>query len=105
MEGVEMTFLTELKRLNSAIPTEQNALTRFGLIQQRDALLANHAEVIAGLVEAAQEKAHHHVCEDSWYSCPKSSEGCANDFDRGTECNCGADKLIAALAKLEQVKP
>ena len=49
-----MTFLTELKRLNAAIPAEKNALTRFGLIQQLDALLANNADAIAGLVEAAE---------------------------------------------------
>ena len=32
----------------------------------------------------------HYRCEDHWYSCPKSPDGCANDF-AGDECNCGAD--------------
>lgn len=32
----------------------------------------------------------HNSCDDSWYSCPKHPEGCAND-DAGTDCNCGAD--------------
>lgn len=32
---------------------------------------------------------YHKTCEDSWYSCPLSAEGCADD--RETTCNCGAD--------------
>ena len=32
----------------------------------------------------------HYRCEDHWYSCPKSPDGCANDL-AGDECNCGAD--------------
>jgi hypothetical protein len=33
----------------------------------------------------------HYYCEDTWYSCPKHEEGCANESE-GDECNCGADK-------------
>lgn len=33
----------------------------------------------------------HYNCEDPWYSCPKSSDGCVNDA-QGPECNCGVDK-------------
>ena len=33
----------------------------------------------------------HFTCEDCWYSCPKSKDGCCNDWE-GDECNCGADK-------------
>ena len=32
----------------------------------------------------------HYYCEDSWYSCPKAQDGCANN-DEGDECNCGAE--------------
>lgn len=32
----------------------------------------------------------HYTCEDRWYSCPKSLDGCAND-SVGDECTCGAD--------------
>lgn len=32
----------------------------------------------------------HYICEDCWYSCPKSEDGCYNDAE-GTECNCGAE--------------
>lgn len=32
----------------------------------------------------------HYECGDSWYSCPKSKEGCSND---GLNyCNCGAEQ-------------
>jgi hypothetical protein len=33
----------------------------------------------------------HYYCEDTWYSCPKHEDGCANESE-GDECNCGADK-------------
>lgn len=32
----------------------------------------------------------HHYCEDTWYSCPKHPDGCANEH-AGEECDCGAD--------------
>lgn len=38
----------------------------------------------------------HQTCEDNWYSCPKSSEGCSNDA-AGDECTCGADEHNAAI--------
>jgi len=31
----------------------------------------------------------HYSCEDCWYSCPKSTDGCCNE-SQGSECNCGA---------------
>lgn len=42
-------------------------------------------------------KIKHRYCEDSWYSCPLSSEGCSDE--RETECNCGAEKHNAAIDK------
>jgi len=38
----------------------------------------------------------HHYCEDTWYSCPKHEDGCANDSE-SDECNCGADKANAGI--------
>ena len=38
----------------------------------------------------------HHYCEDTWYSCPKHEDGCANEHE-GDECNCGADEANAAI--------
>ena len=35
-------------------------------------------------------RCNHYTCEDSWYSCPKSPDGCAND-SAGDDCTCGAD--------------
>ena len=40
----------------------------------------------------------HNYCEDSWYSCPKHEDGCANDSE-GDECNCGADNVNAQFDK------
>jgi len=37
----------------------------------------------------------HRYCEDSWYSCPKNEEGCADD-SQGDDCNCGADQSLIA---------
>jgi hypothetical protein len=48
----------------------------------------------------------HHYCEDTWYSCPKHEEGCANEAE-GNECNCGADEanaqIDAAITALRQL--
>ncbi len=35
-------------------------------------------------------KIEHYTCEDGWYSCPKSKEGCFDERQEG--CTCGADK-------------
>lgn len=40
-------------------------------------------------------KIRHHVCDDCWYSCPKSSEGCCDDSQ--SYCNCGADEHNARV--------
>lgn len=44
----------------------------------------------------------HHQCEDTWYSCPLSEEGCSNDQE-GEECTCGAEQhnnIIDEIKKL-----
>jgi hypothetical protein len=40
----------------------------------------------------------HYVCEDCWYSCPKSGECCNDDSSSSDECNCGRDKRVDAVA-------
>jgi len=46
----------------------------------------------------------HHYCEDSWYSCPKAEDGCANEA-QGEDCNCGADQRNAQFdALLARIK-
>jgi len=58
-----------------------------------DALLAQAVrlrQMVVGL------RRSHYYCEDSWYSCPKAEDGCADD-EQGNECNCGADEKNAAI--------
>ena len=46
----------------------------------------------------------HYNCEDSWYSCPLSEDGCYNDA-AGNECNCWArdnEKMEDLFKKLEE---
>ena len=43
-------------------------------------------------------KVGHDTCEDCWYSCPKSDEGCCDDRQEG--CTCGADKHNAEVDSL-----
>lgn len=62
--------------------------------------MASRDKVIMEL--AAQFQDGHLECEDPWYSCPKSPEGCAND-GQGDECNCGADYRAAKLKELLQL--
>ncbi len=47
----------------------------------------------------------HYECEDKWYSCPLSDEGCADE--RQTDCTCNAtvaheraDRIDAILTSL-----
>ena len=56
---------------------------------------------------AVLAKRKHYTCEDSWYNCPQSEDGSAND-NAGEECDCGADEhnakvdtICAALAQPE----
>jgi hypothetical protein len=49
----------------------------------------------------------HSVCEDSWYSCPKSGENYYTDGHRNnTQCDCGADenneKLRIIIKKINE---
>jgi hypothetical protein len=50
----------------------------------------------------------HAECNDRWYSCPLSLEGCANEAAIN-ECTCGASELAAhlqtAIAALREIKP
>lgn len=48
---------------------------------------------------AALARQGHYYCEDSWYSCPKAEDGCADDR-RGPDCDCGADEHNAEVDAL-----
>lgn len=58
------------------------------------------------LVEMAKQP--HYTCDDPWYNCPLSEEGCRNDaLDHG-KCNCGADKHneeVSRLSDILQINP
>lgn len=51
------------------------------------------AEIIA-FIESRRRS--HYYCEDSWYSCPKAVDGCA-DEEQGDACNCGANQWNAEI--------
>ena len=49
------------------------------------------------MMEVFEKHIHHYNCDDdTWYGCPKSSSGCADD-SQGDECNCRRDKTIQSL--------
>jgi len=50
-------------------------------------------------MESLRKNTGHLECDDSWYSCPLSEGGCADD-SREKKCNCGAQESIEALAKI-----
>ena len=59
--------------------------------------------LVLRLAELARRK--HYYCEDTWYSCPKHPDGCAND-GAGRNCTCGADQINAEVdAILAELTP
>ena len=63
--------------------------------------LSSHAVLADVRAFLEKSRMNHRYCEDSWYSCPKAEDGCANDAE-GEECNCGADKYNEELDALLQ---
>lgn len=63
------------------------------LEKERDELKARIVELEKALREARRS---HYSCEDCWYSCPLSEDGCCNESE-GTECNCGASEHNAKI--------
>jgi hypothetical protein len=58
---------------------------------------AKEAEAQAYREALIGSKRKHDECEDRWYSCPKSAEGCLNDAWPADRCTCGADDHNAAI--------
>lgn len=46
----------------------------------------------------------HYICEDCFYSCPKSGE-CCNDSERDGPCNCGADRRNSIVDEILLANP
>lgn len=63
------------------------------------AKMTDERQLIKELASLARRRHYH--CEDSWYSCPKATDGCANDA-MGDQCNCGADEHNAKVDALMQ---
>lgn len=59
---------------------------------------ARQSPEVLALVEALKKRTHHRECDDGWYSCPRSSEGCLDPQLTNSDCNCGANEAIEALA-------
>lgn len=55
-----------------------------------------YPKLVAALKESRRA---HDQCEDCWYSCPKSPEGCCNEL-AGDDCTCGADEYNAGVDAL-----
>lgn len=71
------------------------------LSQVIDQLYPHDVEIERLRAALAAARIEHYSCDDGWYSCPKSENGCLNS-DEGDKCNCGADahnaKIDSALA-------
>lgn len=76
------------QRSNWCMPEVAAALTQ---LRARLAAAEGDARDRRGLLlelrEQFTEPVGHYSCEDPWYSCPLSVDGCADD--RKTECDCG----------------
>ena len=76
-----------------ALATRLAALARSerleNLADEEDVMMAARA-ALAVLALHPLALREHFECQDRYYSCPKSEDGCSND-DAGTDCDCGAD--------------
>lgn len=68
--------------------------------------MSEHNEVLMSLDEQVDELVklatrRHYWCDDSYYSCPATEEGCSNPaYEDIKECQCGADEHNAKVASL-----
>jgi hypothetical protein len=81
-----------VKAMNDAINTLKSSGSLHPVISR---------QTIDAIKEIAKlAKREHYYCVDSWYSCPKAEDGCANDDYDENECSCGADEHNAKIEKL-----
>jgi hypothetical protein len=62
----------------------------------KDDLVSKDTALKMAIDTLQNAKRKHFYCEDTYYSCPKHEDGCADDR-QPDECNCGADKLNAEI--------
>jgi len=71
---------------------------------------SKHGLIPSTLIQTMMDRSNevqavpHHVSEDCWFSCPKSSEGCCNPETPKDKCTCGADQYNAWLGELRAQK-
>jgi hypothetical protein len=53
--------------------------------------------------QAREALGSHYTCEDGWYSCPLSEEGCCDDAVPKDKCTCGLDTNVQRVAALLEV--
>jgi len=95
---LESDYLQTIEELKEEAEQYENRLyiqkmvVEQGIQRERDLIKQSKALIEDGerLASFIKPKSHHN-CEDCWYSCPKSEDGCC-DEQWGDECNCGADK-------------
>lgn len=75
-------------------------------LREQVALAAKREAVLRDGLES-MKRSTHEECEDPWYSCPKSNDGCL-DENKGTDCTCGTDhwneRINATLARADAIK-
>ena len=81
--------MTSFQDKLDALPPKPEYIYPYGA--QDEELAYYKARLALARALIVQSKRRHYYCEDSWYSCPKAEDGCADDR-RGPECDCGADK-------------
>lgn len=88
-----MTHAERMARIEALIEAHRKDCSLVTLDRvDADYLLARVERLEAALREA---KLEHHICDDSWYSCPKSGD-CLLEF-KDRECNCGAEQHNARI--------
>lgn len=61
-------------------------------------LLVGEAMTASDREEALRIAGSHYECDDGWYSCPLSEEGCINARTPKNRCTCGRDARVDAIA-------
>lgn len=76
-------------------PEARAALESIVRPRKRDMWLAMTDEELKALAEDLA--GGHAECEDCWYSCPLSTDGCCNDTKSKDVCTCGRDTRVARI--------
>jgi hypothetical protein len=97
MDEISQPYARELARQVDELETENERLRSVLRECLADYSHPNFTDRRGQDLEAALRSLRraHYVCEDCWYSCPKSGECCRDDV--GDWCTCGADEANATI--------